>query len=518
MAWAYVCALSGALFAYTIARALRMSFFCDEAGVYLEQATHSFWWIVSYRFPEGSNHLLNSLLAKIALAVFGDSEFALRLPNVLAHAVYLFFSLRWCRRMRSALMVIVLFTVLNVNPYLVSFFSLARGYGLASASVLASLYFFAIYLEEGKRRCLWLAYLAGGLAVLCHFTALNYYLAFVATHVVVELERAILSARREGQKLDLRNLTADMAKETRLPVLSTVVLLCLIAVPVHRVVTLATVGFEGGNTGFLWDTVRSLAVYSLHEVNYGPFTRYAVRGALLLAVSTVLAGGAMSIAAVLKGDRKLLHEPFVVASVILLVVAISTILQFHLFGTLYLSRRTALFLLVVYGVHFAFGCRMAFAADPVRRFAVPIVVLMMVVLPVHGILGANLVYSPEYQFDACTKTMLGDLGQEIASRGMVPEQVRLRYHGLFAPSIRYYRATGRFPFLRDIGEARRSEGDYYYLLPELDSDLISERDLDTVREYPVSGSVLAVTRAGRTGAQGGSPRSGDAEQTTGATE
>ena len=122
-----------------------------------------------------NNHLLNTWLMRLCSALFGDSEFSLRLPNILAHAAYLAGSLRLLGRFQPAVLRLVGFVLLNLNPFALDFFFLARGYGLAMAFVVWSLYFllraFEARQQTGFTAYVILSQVGALLAVLANFAS-----------------------------------------------------------------------------------------------------------------------------------------------------------------------------------------------------------------------------------------------------------------------------------------------------------------------------------------------------------
>jgi hypothetical protein len=162
------------LLASSIYRAATGPFTIDES---LSFAIFS--WDPSWG-AKANNHLLNTWLMQWCSRLFGNSELALRLPNVLAHGVYLGCALALVRRVRSAGLQIVGFVLLNLNLFLLDFFSLARGYGLALAFELLSLYWVVRGFTEEPRWNLgkypYLSISAASLAVLANFSFLDYYL------------------------------------------------------------------------------------------------------------------------------------------------------------------------------------------------------------------------------------------------------------------------------------------------------------------------------------------------------
>ncbi len=193
--------LSLFLFAYVAVRAARLAFTYDEATTYLD--TIASGPLAAFAFDSANNHFLNSLLTKL-FSLAGSSEFILRLPNLLAFAVYLLFSFlildKFVKRPAS---VLAGFILLVANPYTLDFFSLCRGYGLSLAFLMASLCFLfyfrerAVHREAGAHRYLSRSLAAGFLAALSNFTLLDLYLGLCA--VALSLFAALnLAVRREG--------------------------------------------------------------------------------------------------------------------------------------------------------------------------------------------------------------------------------------------------------------------------------------------------------------------------------
>jgi len=170
---------------YVIVRAVRVPFTIDEAATYLNYVSSDVLGI--FRFDSTNNHFLNSLLTKLCWTLGGSSEFVLRLPNVLAYLIYLFFSFRLVHRFaKDKIIAVCGFLLLNLNPYVLDFFSLSRGYGLSLAFLTAALFFFLSFLgqtiegQPGQYRQLQLSLFAASLAVMSNFSLLNIYVSLAA--------------------------------------------------------------------------------------------------------------------------------------------------------------------------------------------------------------------------------------------------------------------------------------------------------------------------------------------------
>jgi hypothetical protein len=170
---------------YEVARAARSSFTCDEAGSYLDFISPNV--LALFNFNSANNHFMNSLLAKISSALGGTSEFVLRLPNLFAYAAYLLFAFLILNRfVKTKIIVFCGCLLLSLNPYVLDYFSLCRGYGLSLGFLMASLFFFFSFMdrttEPGPNRHRHLRYslIAAALAVLSNFSLLNVYLGLAA--------------------------------------------------------------------------------------------------------------------------------------------------------------------------------------------------------------------------------------------------------------------------------------------------------------------------------------------------
>src|ERR1044072_2866210 len=141
----FTCILLGIIFfAYVFARAWTLSITHDEAQTCNVVVNHPVMEIISYNtstqgYP--NNHILNSLLIKFFTWVMGTSVFITRLPNVLAYFFYLIFSYLICKKLNYGPLIIAGFILLNINPYVLEFFALARGYGLANLFLIGAIYY-----------------------------------------------------------------------------------------------------------------------------------------------------------------------------------------------------------------------------------------------------------------------------------------------------------------------------------------------------------------------------------------
>ena len=188
----YHLAILGASFffiIFEILRAARVPFTIDEASTCLNYLSSHV--LAVFDLNSANNHFLNTLLAKITHTLGGSSEFVLRIPNLLGYLIYLLFSFRILDRfVKNKVIVLCGFLLLNLNPYVLDFFSLCRGYGLSLGFLMAALFFFFSFLDKASSspkegyRDLSRSLAAASLAVLSNFSLLNFYLSLVVFAVV----------------------------------------------------------------------------------------------------------------------------------------------------------------------------------------------------------------------------------------------------------------------------------------------------------------------------------------------
>lgn len=139
-------------------RAARVPLTYDEAASYIRYIDTSSSSVFDtsplsvFNFEVATNHFLNTLLTKVSVVVAGDSELMLRIPNLLAYAMYLVFSVLILRRYVRPWIAAAGLLLLNLNPYVLDFFALSRGYGLSLGFLMGAMFFLFRFLDRLKAR------------------------------------------------------------------------------------------------------------------------------------------------------------------------------------------------------------------------------------------------------------------------------------------------------------------------------------------------------------------------------
>lgn len=225
-----------------VVRASRLAITHQEAFTFVNYVQASFLdiWLLRDVPPLVNNHLLNSLLTKLSTQVFGLSTFSLRLPNVLLAGVYFFYAALLAKKFTHPLSSVAAFLILVLNPYFFDYFSLAQGYGMGLALLLAAIYHLSEYHAQGKGHHTYRTLLFTALAAWAHFSFLYAYLGLAAL--------MLLLAYADGFE------APDWWRLIR-ALLVVSLLLAVASIPALRKVYQ---DFPGGYNGFWVDSVDSL--------------------------------------------------------------------------------------------------------------------------------------------------------------------------------------------------------------------------------------------------------------------
>lgn len=317
-----------ALLIYVILRAALIPITHDEANTCLTFSVKSFWDIITYSDPIPNNHILNTLLIKLFTGIFGMHAFIARLPNILGFILYYSILVIWLRKLSSnfifVLTGIILFTC---NPYLMDFFSLARGYALSIAFMITSCYFTWKYFQIKNARNHLFAMLFAAIAVYTNFTTLNFFLALILLLFIADLQQYF----KEDRKLFYSRF-AQMA-------IVTFILGILSFYPIYRMVSTGQFVFWG-TKGFYSDTLITLIQASTYGESYFNLKANSYVNIYLYFIFLI---SVFAFIQIRKNKFKLINDPFSFFVLLLIASAATNILQYYIMRTPYLTTRTALF-------------------------------------------------------------------------------------------------------------------------------------------------------------------------------
>ncbi|MCC6345147.1 MAG: glycosyltransferase family 39 protein [Bryobacterales bacterium] len=151
------------LIAVNVYRAAAQSITTDEAFTFMRSVLTPIPEL--WRSYDANDHVLHTFLCKASVKLFGASEFTLRIPALLGGVLLLVSALRLCRMLfGDGWYMLAAFALIALDPFVLDYCSIARGYGMATGFLLFSLDHLLRYLEGPFRE--WRLYAAGiGLAL-----------------------------------------------------------------------------------------------------------------------------------------------------------------------------------------------------------------------------------------------------------------------------------------------------------------------------------------------------------------
>jgi hypothetical protein len=463
------------LFAYTFIRACVLSITWDEAFSYLEFVRSGVLFPEKYGDMSANNHLLYTWLEVALTRLFGTTELILRLPSLIAHLLFLVYSAKLVKELNTKWLSFAAFLIINLNPYLLDFFSLARGYGLSMGLMMVSIYYLYGFHKTFANKFAALSVLAAALSVLANYVMLNYCMALCAVLILLQAYHTFYSGEKSKALFFLRNIT--------IPLLIFLLLLLLV-VPIGFKLRAAGALFFGGNTGFWKDTVHTIINKSFYELNYNYWFQRLAKAYVVLAM-----GGASIVAAIRFFRKKdSANVLFLISSILLIgISAMATIAQHYLLGTLYLMDRTALFLMVLFTVMLVFFIN---ELSEERKVLAIIGYASALVLGVHFLVASNLNYTLEWKPDADTKGMLADL-EKIKQVPKEKDNISISIPLLFETDINFYRDIKNLTWLNTVARSKKRNPLFeYYYLSQRELAVLNPDSIEILKTYPLTKNVL----------------------------
>lgn len=465
-------AIASFLFAYTAYRAATLSITWDEAFSYLQFVRHEIFIPEKYEMMDANNHFLNTWLNIYFVKWFGVSELVLRLPALIAHLLFLFYSYKLLKNFENKWLALASFLIINLNPYILDFFSLSRGYGPSLGLMMTSLYYLYAYFESKyKAKYAFYCCVAGALATLANFVILNYFI--VSFGIILLCAGNNFIKKRDNQSL------------LSIIVSCTIVFVSLwFLVPEAMELKEAKALFYGGNRGFWDDTICTITERCFYGLPYPHIFEMAAKGFMLLII-------VVSIVFVLIRFFKKTQSSSLLflASLIFLILfcALSTIVQNHFLGTLLLIDRTAMFFVVLFNLLLVFFIN-ELTLQNRKVLLLPILINVLVVF--HFIWSFNLNYVFEWKSNADVKQMLADLKKVVE----IPKEkinVDICIPLSFDQSINYYRAVDNLTWINTVERNATANFlfDYLYLEPG-EFTFINTDSMIVFKTYPITGNIF----------------------------
>jgi len=468
--------IAGLLLAYTAYRAYAISFTFDEGSSFLYYAMDSYRNIIQDVNLEVNNHILNSMAMRFFLSWLPITELTVRLQSLIGHIVFLLFSWLLLKDIKKPLLRICCFAIINLDPYLLDFFSVARGYGMSWGFTLGALYFFKEYIANQGMKIfpVILTFVCAALATLANFTIINIYAPLLGMFLLYSAYMHIRSRRK-------------LLVITWIPVLLISVSILWYSLGILFRIKNQNLYVFGGDRGFLPDTMGSIANNVVYPFADSPTIHLLVLG--LFFAGFVVALGLAARALAKKHDKATGASTLLLATLLLAGAVAAIVCTHYLFGIRYVIDRTALFLFVIFLVVLA-----CLANAIAERYRWGKYILMGLALFSLLQFGRSINFTHVHQWDgeADNKQMILDLNR--LAKTEKPDA-----HGkkaFFLPFWYYYTVSKFYQYRYhldglDIDEYNRANctHDYYYY-PDSLRAVLKDCDLTVICNYPETKTVL----------------------------
>jgi hypothetical protein len=304
------------------------------------------------------------------------------------------------------------------NPYFLDFFSVSRGYGIASSLCVLSVSFLIDAFKNNQNKMIWLAILTASLASYASFTLLVLWVSIM----ILSAFFLVLKYKRDKWKI---------LKAIGVVGIFGVGYLALIISPILKMQSTDQFVYWTSK-GFYTDTVYSLVTLTLRGTRV--FTFSEVLSPIIVLSVFVFAGYAVW--RTLK--RKSFSSPVLIVSLLILLTAGVNIVQTWVLGTPNLNGRTALFFFPLYivllmSIAGEIGCYLKSWV----RWTVMILTVFSCVQ--HMTTVIDLSRTREWWYDAHTYKVLSHLMLE--GQG---EKISLGTDWRFNPSFHYHTKIGEY--------------------------------------------------------------------------
>lgn len=473
-----VYALMLLLFLYTIIRAAILSVTHDEALIYLLTKSRTLSDIFFYKILS-QDHMLNTLLMRVFSDVLNPSGFYLRIPNLIGHLLFMGYSYLILKKTINPNILLAGFIILNLNPYMLDFFSIARGYGLSAGLMMASIYYVLKYAQSSKLKDLIFSYLFGALSVLTVVTLLYYFSALVGWTIIYAVVKFFKSDFND-KSFFLRQATVILIAG-----ISLLLLYLLLNEPIQRFTGKSFVQ-QQYETDFFSRTIRTM-------VDSAGYHRFSNFGTSLI---SNLIGFSFLLATILhiyrfikKGFQNITSPDFILYFFGISIAVISTILHYW-FGIRFLDNRFTVFIMPL-----ALLTPIYLLNDLVslnksgRKWSLSLCYMFAVVFFLNTITVANFTHYIDWKYDSCTKEMVKEI--KALHQRQHKEKISLGISWVFEPAINYYRDIFEMDWVNKVTRIgiENQAYDYYYIkMEDMQSSIFN--DCLILKKYPVSQTVL----------------------------
>ena len=441
----------GIIFLIILYKVLNVPVTTDEVPTYFFYSKFSIWDIMMYPDNWPNNHILNTILTKFCIALFGNEQWVIRLPNLL---IFLLFAFMVFRILKLVLKQNSWFflpgALLFVNPYLLDFFGLCRGYGLSTTFVTVSILLLLEGYNKEKDWMIWLSMFTSILASYANFTALVFWPS------VVILVWFYFFIKTKGR-------IKSLIKPTLFIFFISLAYLALIIVPIQKLQNTDQFKYWSSG-GFYTDTIMSL----IREWRYNSKILTSIKSSLITGfIATVFFMNIYFLKRYLRKENfswRSFRNPIVISVLLLLLPVFINILQTIILKTPNLNGRTALFFYPLFSTFIvvAFSMLPQLKKQWIRKFVAITVGIIFIMNLSHRI---NLKSVKEWEYDRNSMEVINYLKGKYKG-----DPISLKTNWILHSSFYFYYDSGKIPWIDlqpyDYNIDITTPSEYYYIFAD----------------------------------------------------
>lgn len=160
------------VFIYLLLRSSLIPLVHDEAATFFHYI-HKASFLPPFAHWDANNHILNSMLSYFSYSLFGSSELALRLPNLLFFPLFFFYTYKISTELSNKILRWTFIISLVFAHNFIEYFGLTRGYGMSMALLFAAIWYLIQVFKHSKLKNYFLSSLFMSFAILANLTLIN---------------------------------------------------------------------------------------------------------------------------------------------------------------------------------------------------------------------------------------------------------------------------------------------------------------------------------------------------------
>jgi hypothetical protein len=436
-------------FSMTLWRAANLSIVHDEALTVNVFVPRSYAYIlgltgeINGHYP--NNHPINTALIKLSTSILGTSEITVRMPALLGHLIYMvaayylvtfLFTKQWKR--------IIALSFLIFHPFLIDFFSVARGYGLSLGFLMTGITLMVKCVDKPSHKNFKFSELGlffSALAATNNLTFIYVYLALLICHFFIILR----TFHRIRLPLFIRGF-----------VFSLIPILLVYSRNFWAVYTQGQ--YNVGGKGGLWiDTLPSIVRATLYR--FDPSMSYQIIRIVFLIVTAV------GFWVIIKKARKPVP---IFLSMVFLLTTFGVYIATKIFHMESITERYAIYFIPLISL-FLLSFWQSLESIPKIRFFRIILVGAIVFLIGYYISSIQFKYYYTWHYDKNSKEAFAALIENYKNSGKT-NKITVGVSWILEPSFNFYRTKYKADFIPPITrETTNKAYDYYYIFTNFDN-------------------------------------------------